>query len=119
MIKISPWLEQEIVQTAPKILKHKYAERVLAPDHPQTREIRQTLLRILAANNLGVVKNNPDANHKPFSIFGLSGMIGARKRDASHLESNAHERELIVIDEEEMVNAFALPGEHEILCLHR
>lgn len=124
MDSLTASIEASAVRSELEQMKHQYSDRILPPNHPIARHIRRTVQAILEANNLGVVKGDPNAN-RVFSILpGLgaedswdpdANMTDTRTKEGSHFESNTREWELIVINDKETVNAAALPGENSHL----
>ncbi|KAF8057445.1 peptidase family M48-domain-containing protein [Lyophyllum atratum] len=126
----SPQYEEKFGKMAREQTLQEYQGRTLPPNHPISRHVHRVVSRILTASNLGHIRGEPPTSHflspTAHQTHGQAGEEAAWNPDAQfrHGSENeggggrgsrgveGHEREwdVIVVNDNKMINAMALPG---------
>lgn len=114
-----PKYEAAISEMVSRAIREQYSDTTLPPDHLLSRHVRRVASRILAASNLGIVREGA----APFSdIESPDGGVGGDGWDPD-AELNARagtpgqgkEWDVIVVNDLKMINAQVVPGNKAFL----
>jgi metalloendopeptidase OMA1, mitochondrial len=90
----------------------EYRGKILPPNHPITRHIRDVVNRILQANDLGILKTPSPAKvlrQAHDDTWDADGAYGGRTQSLNP-EAGGNQWELLVVDDDSIVNAAASFG---------
>ncbi|GMK55599.1 hypothetical protein CspeluHIS016_0206550 [Cutaneotrichosporon spelunceum] len=104
--------EEEIGQATFSETMAQFQGKLLPPDHPVTRRVRDIAKRIVERNNLGMVKegHNLSSIEDVLSAWLGGGMESADNISATQEGNENAEWEVYVVDDPKTMNAFVIPG---------
>jgi len=106
----SPAFEVRMAKEAHAELEREFRGRILPPNHPTTKYVRDIVVKILESSNLGTLKSDPHfIAPAGISIEDTWAPDAGRKEDAVP-GSGGREWELMVVHDDKMVNAMATFG---------
>lgn len=89
--------------------------RILSPNHTQSRRVRRVVSRVLSASNLGKIRGSA----RDSSSFGGPGQLWGNdeaswnpdsQRESTYQPETHREWEVVVVDNPRVINAMAAPG---------
>jgi hypothetical protein len=107
-------LEAKIGEMARLQSQEQYRDTTLPPNHMLSRHVRRVVSRILAASNLGVVREDTSVSYIDDQRGGAGGDTWDPDAEPGTGERRTHgeEREwdVMVVNDPKMINAQVVPG---------
>ena len=109
-MNISPTYEAKLEGKIQAGVLQEFQGQVLPRDHPLTRHVRRVASRIITSSNLGTVRGEATVSQLSNfqDVWNMDGVTKSTENASKNLSEK--EWEVIVIHNQRLVNAFAVPG---------